>query len=154
MAYVGLFAALVLAPLAWSDPRQRPLAALWLVLGCVALSWTVAIPGAVAFWRLPGLNMFSHNRFVFAAGFALLALAVAGLDALWRRRGSRVRWFWLPAAVPVALGSWCVFRAANLPEPISTRLRDALGRGVSIAGVPDLATLARVRDAFTVPSVS
>ena len=42
----------------------------------------------VAFLRLPGINMMSHNRLVFATSFSILALAAIGLDTLWRAEWS------------------------------------------------------------------
>ena len=50
----------------------------------VGLSWSLDVPGMVQLLRLPGLNLMSHNRFVFVTAFAILILAAAGLNALWQ----------------------------------------------------------------------
>ncbi|HEV3025013.1 MAG TPA: hypothetical protein VGX76_21215, partial [Pirellulales bacterium] len=58
-AYAGLLAACVLAPLAWLSPKHRSSNGFWLVLAFLGLSWLLNVPGLVAVWRLPGLNMMS-----------------------------------------------------------------------------------------------
>jgi hypothetical protein len=80
------------------------------------------VPGLVQLLRLPGLNMFSHNRLVFATAFSLLALAVVGMDLLWQEPPAWQQWFWLPAAILGILLLWCLYRTANLPEPIASQL--------------------------------
>ena len=48
----------------------------------ISLAWTLDLPLLVDLLRGPGLNMMSHNRFVFAAAFAVLSMAAVGLEVL------------------------------------------------------------------------
>ncbi|HVM47774.1 MAG TPA: hypothetical protein VMU04_07090 [Candidatus Acidoferrum sp.] len=61
-AYTGLLATLVVAPLAWRSQRHRVSNLFWVLLGFGGLCWCLDIPGVVDLLRLPGINMFSHNR--------------------------------------------------------------------------------------------
>ena len=81
-AYTGLLASLFLAPLAFCSRRHRSFNLFSVILCVLTLAWTLNIPGLVQLFRLPGLNMLSHNRFVFAASFALLSLAAIGFEVL------------------------------------------------------------------------
>ena len=83
-AYAGVLATLLVAPLAWCSRRHRSVN---LLLGVAWLLGTGLVPecaGCGGVLRLPGLNMMSHNRFVFATSFAILALAAVGLEACGR----------------------------------------------------------------------
>jgi hypothetical protein len=122
-AYTGLLATLVAAPLAWCSRRHRALNLFWVVQGFIALAWVLDVPGLVDLMRLPGLNMLSYNRFTFVAAFAVLALAVTGLDAVWARLPDRRRWFVVPAAVLLALGLWCLYRSAVPPLEMAATFR-------------------------------
>jgi hypothetical protein len=117
-AYPGFFAALVAAPLAWCSRRHWGVNFAWLGLIVLALSWILDLPGFVALFRLPVLNMMPANRFVFAASFAVIALAVTGLEALGRREVRPRVWFVIPMLALLALGLWCFHRSNNLPEPL------------------------------------
>jgi hypothetical protein len=121
-AYTGLLATLFLAPLAWCSSRHRSVNLLWLFLGFLALSWDLNVPGFVAILRLPVLNMFSHNRFVFATSFAILSLAVVGFEVLRHGVPAWRVWFWIPAGILCILLIWCLLRVTSLPEPIATEL--------------------------------
>ncbi len=140
-AYAGMLATLFLAPLAWCRRRYRSLNFFWLGLAFFALSWCLNIPVMVSLLRLPGLNLMSHNRFVFAAAFAFLALAATGLDALWRGRIEWRKWFWLPVGVLASLCSWCAFRLIMPPDTVDSGLSmlitqgGSFGWGTSIADV-------------------
>jgi hypothetical protein len=114
-AYPGLLVALVLAPLAWTRRQRRSLNGLWCGLGFLGLGWCLNVPGLVNLLRLPGLNLMSHNRFVFATSFSLLALAAIGLDALAEGQVRRRWWFWLPAGVLAGLVAFCSYRAVVPP---------------------------------------
>jgi hypothetical protein len=121
-AYAGLFATLVVAPLAWCDRRRRSQNLFWVLQGFLGLAWVLDVPGLVSLMRLPGFNMFSYNRLVFATSFAVLALAVSGLDAAWGGVPAR-RWWWaLPVGALVGLGAWCLYRSFVPPDELTARL--------------------------------
>ena len=103
-AYAGLLATLLVAPLAWCSRRHRSLNILWIILGLISLAWVFNIPGLVTLLRVPGLNIMSHNRFVFAATFAVIAMTAVGLEVLLQRPLPRRWWFVLPMAVLLGLG--------------------------------------------------
>lgn len=160
--YAGLLATLLLAPLAFRrrgrgslddpdsggvDPEcsRRGLVPLLLVLLLLAAGWNLAIPGVVQLLRLPLLDIMSHNRFVFVSAFAVLALAVLGLERL--REGRKLSRLWLLGLLPsVAFGIWCVHSFLHLPEPIATQLGTVLGAG-SPPGV-DPERITRIQAAF------
>jgi hypothetical protein len=146
--YTGLLATLLAAPLAWCSPRHRSINCFWLVLAFLGLAWVLNVPGLVQLLRLPLLNMLSHNRSVFVTSFAILALAVTGLDMLGSSGLKRRRWFIWPAALLVGLAGWCAYRAVALPEPLATRLEATVRVGRPVPGVPDLAAVAEVRQNF------
>jgi hypothetical protein len=98
--------------------------------------------------RLPGLNMLSHNRFVFATGFSVLALAVVGLDVAWRGEARVRAGYWLPVVLLAGLGGWWAYRALNLPEPLASQLEAALRGGRAVRGVTSLEGLARAQGEF------
>lgn len=81
-AYAGLVLTLILAPLAFRSRRHRPIAWLLAGLALLGLSWDLNLPGFVQLLRLPGLNIMSHNRFVFVSAFAILSLAAIGIETL------------------------------------------------------------------------
>jgi hypothetical protein len=137
-AYVGLLATLFVAPLAWCSRRHRSINLFWVALAFFALSWCLDVRPLVALLRLPVLNMMSHDRFVFAAGFAILALAAIGLDALWGGKMSWRWWFWLPIGLLTALGAWCSMRALILPEAVESQLPDAVMNGKTFGWIHDI----------------
>ncbi|MGA2617083.1 MAG: hypothetical protein ABSF26_05680 [Thermoguttaceae bacterium] len=139
MAYAGLLATLFVAPLAYCSRRHRSINLFWLFLCFFALSWTLNVPGIVSFLRLPLLNMMSHNRFVFAASFAVLSLAAVGLDLLWQRNLSWRTWFWLPVLLLLVLCGWAVFRMLLPPEPIASQVESSICHGQPMAWITDLA---------------
>jgi hypothetical protein len=111
--YAGLLAALWLAPLGLCSRPHRSQSAFWLGAGFLGLSWVLNVPVLVSVWRLPVLNMLSHNRFVFVSAFAVLTLAVIGLDLLWRGDQRPRPWFLVGAVLAAAIGAWCAWRAAD-----------------------------------------
>jgi hypothetical protein len=147
-AYAGLLATLFVAPLAWCGRRRWSANAVWVVIGFVALGWSLDMPGVVHLLRLPGLNMMSHNRWVFVAAFAILALAAVGLDSLWQGEISRRWWFVLPVVLLAGLCGWCLYRAAVLPEPIATEIGAAMRAGRPIGPVNNAAAVLRVQQGF------
>jgi hypothetical protein len=146
--YAGVIATLFVAPLAWCSRRHRMANTLWCVLGFLGLSWCLYIPGLVELLRLPGLNMMSHNRFVFVTSFAILAMTATGLDVLGQGIPQRRRWFWLPTALLAGLCAWCIWRAVALPEPIATQLESAIRHGKVVGWVIDLDGVRTVRQWF------
>ncbi len=148
-AYTGVLAALFAAPLAWCSRRHRSLNFFWLALGIFALGWCLNIWPLVAFLRLPGLNLMSHNRFVFATSFCILALAATGLDALWRGRVHWQRWFLLPIAILVFLAGWGVMRTMVLPDPIETQLPAEVIGGRTLGWLHDLQGVKEAQSWYT-----
>ena len=148
-AYTGVLATLVAAPLAWFSRRHRSTVVFWTVLALAGLSWCLNVPGPVQLLRLPGLNLMSHNRLVFATSFAILALAAIGLEGLFT---SRVRWrraLWIPAAVLGALCFWCFYRAEVLPEPLATQFEKSAAAGEPVWGMQNLQDVLRAQDWFS-----
>lgn len=129
-SYAGLMSALLLAPLAWTRRRHWSRNVSWTVLLVVSMSWVLDVPVLVSLWRLPGLNMFSFNRFVFVASFAILSMAVMGLDAVWKKAVCARWWFALPVIVVLGLGIWSVARASQtLPERLGSQLETFIESG-------------------------
>jgi hypothetical protein len=147
-AYVGLLATLVAAPLAWASRRHCRLNGFWTALAFLGLAWQLDVPLLVPLLRLPLLNMMSHNRLVFATAFALLALAVTGLEVLRTGGPAWGRWCALPAGILAVIGLWCVYRALRLPEPFATQLATLIRAGKAPPGMTNLAALEVVKDAF------
>ena len=147
-AYAGLLATLLIAPLAFGSHRHRSLNLFWILLSFVALSWQLNVPGMVQLLRSPLLNMLSHNRFVFAAAFSILAMAAVGLDLLACGQASGRWWF----GIPVALLSVLLFAAVCLafvpPEPIRTQLALAVSRGQSIGQIASLDAVRTIQRNF------
>jgi hypothetical protein len=136
--YTGLLATLFVAPLAWCSRRHRSINLFWSLLGLLALSWCLNVPVLVKLLRLPGLNMMSHNRFVFAASFAILALTAVGLNVLWEGYASWRWWFWLPAALCAGLCVWCITRALAPPDAIEIQLPARVIQGDTVGWIHDL----------------
>ncbi len=121
-AYVGLLATLAMAPLAWASRRHRALNIFWGITALLGAAWAIGIPGLVDLLRLPGLNMVSHNRFVFVTGFALLALAVTGLNRVWNRWPKWQPWFAAPGVLLAIILLASLARMTSLPANFEDRL--------------------------------
>jgi hypothetical protein len=147
-AYAGVVTTLLLAPLAWCSRRHRSINLFWAFLCLLSLSWCLNLPGFVSLLRLPGLNMMSHNRLVFLASFAILAMAVVGLEVFLQGPVQPQRWFWLPPALLAALCAWCVYRVFFLPEQIETELESLVLQGTQVGWVHDLEGVSRVQSWF------
>jgi hypothetical protein len=148
-AYAGVLATLLVAPLAWCSRRHRSTTVFWVLLAVLGLSWCLNIPGFVGMLRLPGLNMMSHNRLVFATSFAILALTAIGLEAL---SAGLVQWrwaFWLPAAALAGLFFWCIYRAGVLPEPLATHLGNSVRSGNQVLWIKDADDVRQVQAWFS-----
>jgi hypothetical protein len=146
--YCGLLATLFLAPLAWCNRRHRSTVIIWVCTSIFALGWSLNLPGIVDLLRAPGLNLMSHNRFVFLASFGLLALAALGLDWLLRESIAWRQWMWIPCISLGLLGLWCLSRAFALPEPIATQMDALIQGGRGIGWVRSLQDVQRVQDWF------
>jgi hypothetical protein len=119
------------------------------VLALAGLSWCLNVPGLVQLLRLPGLNLMSYNRLVFATSFAILVLAAIGLEALFT---GIVRWrraLWIPAAILCALCLWCFHRAEVLPEPLATQFAKAVAAGGSVGWMQNLQDVRLAQDWFS-----
>lgn len=144
-AYAGVAASLLLAPLAFQDRRRRPLAIFLAATALLGASWCLNLPGLVQLLRLPGLNFMSHNRFVFATGFSLLALAALGLQQL-RDQSSR-RSLILPALLLGGFLTWCGYRALVLP-PALLSLPGLLQSAGPLGWIADADSVAYVQEQF------
>jgi hypothetical protein len=147
-AHVGLIATLFLAPLAWQSRTHRSLNCLWLVWIILGLGWQLDLPGLSQVLRLPYVNVLPYSRFVFAASFGIVAMAVVGLQVLsqslqWRK------WLWIFPALLAVVGMVCVWRTLYWPDSVGQSLELALQRGVSNRQIPDLATMWQVRDEYS-----
>lgn len=147
MAYAGSVSCLVLAPLAWFNRRRRSAVGLLIFLSLFSISWTLNVPLIVPLLRLPVLNMMSHNRLVFVAGFALIALMAIGLEALLRGEVRRRWWFGIPAILLAVLCGWCVYRALNLPEPVASQLGAAVEKA-PVSYIDDAGDVAEIQKNF------
>lgn len=148
-AYTGVLATLVVAPLAWFSRRHRFAVVFWTALALFGLSWCLNVPGLVQLLRLPGLNLMSHNRLVFATSLAILVLAAIGLQVLF---AGIVRWrraLWIPAAVLGMLCLWCFYRAAILPEPLATQFEQSVAAGQSIDWMQSSRDVSQAKDWFS-----
>jgi hypothetical protein len=137
-AYAGVFATLLVAPLAWCNRQRRAMNVCWIFFTLFGFSWCLDIPGFVNLLRLPGLNMMSHNRLVFLTSFAILALTALGLENLLTGVVRRRWWFWLPALLLAGLCGWSYYRSMVLPEPIATQMESAVLRGERFGLVFDI----------------
>ena len=148
-AYAGVLATLLVAPLAWSRRKYRSANLFWALLLLFSLSWCLGLPGFVQVLRLPGLNMMSHNRLVFGASFAILALAATGLEALRRGEFAWRQWFWVPLGLLGALCLWCGYRATVLPEVLETVVPAAVESGRQFFWIRDMEGMRRAQAAFS-----
>ena len=148
-AYAGLVATLLLVPLAWQNRRHRATTIFFAVIGFVGLGWCLNVPGLTGILRLPGLNMMSHNRFVFATSMAIIILAAIGLESLWQGEVRWRPWFWLPVALVATLAVWCVASAIHLPAFLADRLQAAVKDELAAGLIRDGATTGEIRKWFT-----
>ena len=147
-AYAGLLATLVATPLGFCSRRRRAVSVFWAAAGLFGLSWALNVPAFVQLLRLPGLNMLSHNRWVFVTCFAILSLAAIGLDVLRKGELRWTGWLWIPLILLAALYVWCSYRALFLPEPIATQLELVVRQGRQIGWIRNLADVQQVQAAF------
>jgi hypothetical protein len=116
---------LTFAPFAFARRRHRAVALFLLVLAFLALVAIVGIPVLrEPFFRFP-LSALRGNRFVFVTSFALLTLAVVGMDASTRPRIRRSRLLLVSLVLLTAAGCWCLLRVVVPPERLTTILEHA-----------------------------
>jgi hypothetical protein len=149
LAYTGLLATLFAAPLAFCSRRHRSINLFWVILSLFSLGWALNFFPIVRLLRLPGLNMMSHNRLVFAASFAILALSAVGFDRLWRKRVKWRAWFWLFPVLLLGLCFWSAYRVNVLPEPIKSEVGQALAKGDKVKWVGNMEELHKVQVNFS-----
>ena len=145
--YTGIVATLLLAPLAWCSRRHRSINTFLVALAIFTLGWCLDVPVIVDLLRLQGLNMMSHNRFVFATSFAILCLAAVGLEVLWQRTYTRQHWFWIPAGIMGAIALWCMYRA-GAPPAVVGQLRALVTSGQAFDSIRDLAGVREIETWF------
>ncbi len=146
--FAGLLASLAIAPLAFASRRHRSVSIFLAAIGFLGLAWSLNVPGVVGILRLPGLNLMSHNRFVFATSFAILALAAIGLEVVSRGTIPWRRWCYIPIVILVGLAAWCIFRAFSLPQPIAVTIPQAISQGHSVGWIEDAEGIRRVQRWF------
>ena len=147
-AYAGLLATLFVAPLAWCRRKQRSICVLAVVLGVAGLSWSLNVPILVQLLRMPGLNLMSHNRFVFLTAFAILILTAAGLNSLWQGKIPQRQWFLVPLQLLAVLSAWCIFRTAVLPERLAIQLPAMVLQAEATTRIHDMAGVLEVQHTF------
>jgi hypothetical protein len=133
MGYAGALAVLLLGPLAWQNRRQRKSAFFFAGLAVLGLGYSLNLPGLTAVLRLPGLNMMSHNRLLFATSLAVTALAALGLEAVDRGEVRWRSWQWVPALLAAVLGVVGGLRAGFWPASLRVRFEAAI-QAASTAG--------------------
>lgn len=148
-AYAGVVATLLLAPIAWCSRRRRSLNLFWTGASVFALSWLLNIPGFVQLFRLPGLNILSHNRLVFIVNLAVLAMAAVGLETLRKEAPRWRRWFLIPMVLTLGLCLWNAYRAVVLPEPLASELQRIIAKGAQVDWIRDLQGIERAQSWFT-----
>jgi hypothetical protein len=136
--FTGLVISLVLAPLAWGDRSRRQLTSFLTAIAFLGMAWCLNVPGIVWLMRLPGMNLLSYNRFVFATSFAILALATIGLDEISKGNLRWRRYYYFPLALLVAITAWCIFRIFSPPEMIAVKLPQAIAAGHPMDWVRDM----------------
>jgi hypothetical protein len=148
VGYAGFFPLLVLAPLAFARPEWRRTAAFFAALAVVCLGQVLDIP--VLSWVLASspLRLLRNNRLPLVSGFAVLALAVLGLEALRQGAVRRRAWFALPAALLGLLGAWCVLRALSPPDILGPGLAAFVSNPANAASLPP--SLRNLEDVRTV----
>ncbi len=149
-AYVGLLATLFLAPLAWFDRTSRSQNLFFCFLAVLGLAWSANLPGLVHLLRLPGLNMFSHNRFTLVSAIAIMALAMRGMNVLWSAEFRWRGWCLVPMAVALFLAVMMLARAIDLPEPMRSQWMELARGGRRLPGLENLDAVRQAQSAFVV----
>ena len=149
--YAGLLATLLLMPLAWCSRRHRSINVFWTIVAVLGVSWSLDLQGFVQLLKLPGINMLSYNRFVFATTFCIVAMMAIGLDVLWRGEARWRWWFCGPVTILLIVLLWCGWSSVELPSGIAkqiNQLQRAINEGYQALGVTDQAAVDRIRSTF------
>jgi hypothetical protein len=146
--YTGLVLTLLLAPWALLDRRRRSVNAFFIGLAAFGASWCLNVPGIVHLLRLPGMNLMSHNRLLFATSFAILCLAAIGFENLLAGELSRRRPSWMQAALLAVLLGWSCYRTTVFPEPLATEFETRIQAGKPDIWAPNMQDLGEAQDWF------
>jgi len=144
-AYAGVLAMLFAAPLAFWSRRHRSVNLFLVGLAFLGVGWVLDVPILVRILRLPGLNIMSHNRLVFATSFAFTALAGVGLEVLSEGALRWRRWHRLFAVPVTFVAVLCIHRAIVLPEPVATKLGDDVSQGKASGWVQSMNQVRQVQ---------
>ncbi len=145
MGYAGVLVVLTLAPLAWQNRRRRGSVVFFTGLAVLGLGYSLGLPGLTAILRLPGLNMMSHNRLLFATSLAAMVLAAIGLDAIEQGQVRWRPWHWIPTMLAAGLGVASGLRANLVPASVATRFEAAMQASTSVGWVRDATAVEQVR---------
>jgi hypothetical protein len=113
------------------------------------MAWCLDLPIITGLMRLPGLNLLSFNRFVFATGFAIVCLAAIGFEELSK---SNWRWhtgYYIPILLLAVIAIYCGFRTFTLPPVIGEILPQAISNGSPQQWVRDSGDVRIVQAWFT-----
>lgn len=108
-ASCGVLLTLVFAPLAWANSRRTYELVFWMFIAAFASSHILKIPLLVQVLHIPPLHLLQNNRFVFVTAWAVITLAVIGLDTLFRGEYRPSAWFAFPLGLVVLLGAYCIY---------------------------------------------
>jgi len=147
--FAGLIATLLAAPLAWGSRRHRSATIILSIIAFLGIAWCLDIPGITSLMRLPGLNLMSFNRFVFATSFAIVSLAAIGLDELSQTDHRWHRSYYIPIGILALTAGYCVFHIFVPPQAIGETLPQAIASGSPQQWVTDMAGVHRVQLWFT-----
>lgn len=145
MGYAGVLAVLLLAPLAWQARRHRKGAIFFAGLAVLGLGYSVNLPGLTALLRLPGLNMMSHNRLLFATSLAVTALAALGLEAIEQGDVRWRPWQWAPAILAAGLAALAGLRASFSPASLEARFEAAIQASSTVGWMRDAVAVAQAK---------
>lgn len=98
--------------------------------------------------RLPGLNMMSHNRLLFATSLAVTALAAMGLEAIEQGEVRRRSWQWAPAILAAGLGVAGSLRASLVPASLEARFEAAIQATTTVGWMRDAAAVEQAKSCW------
>lgn len=116
--YVGLITGLVLAPLSLCSRKHRSWVLFCVLLGIVGMGQILGLPLLKQLYESFPLNMLRENRMVLATAWGIAIMGVIGLETLQPNMPRRI-WFWVAAAIPLALGLCCLTRTLWFPTELT-----------------------------------
>lgn len=122
-AYAGLLPLLVLAPFAFRERRLQRFNGFWVALGLFGFVYQLDVPFVSSLFRMHPFTVIRNNRFTFYTGWATVALAVTGLEALLTVAPRRSRWFGIAVAVLVVAAGDATLRLMDIPPALIERGR-------------------------------